>query len=56
MKEKEFERWEKYDKIGKLRFILLYSLYFVIVLNLVDFLSKFMKDKFVFEIDGFFVD
>lgn len=56
MKEKEFKRWKKYRKIGKLRFTLLYSVYFVIVLNLVDFLSKFMKDKFVFEIDGFFLD
>ncbi|MGH4121602.1 MAG: hypothetical protein ACREV6_01490 [Clostridium sp.] len=34
MKEKDFIRWSKFRKIGELKYILLFSVYFIIVTNI----------------------
>lgn len=54
MKEKEFKRWNKYRKIGKLKFTLLWALYLAIVINIADFISNVIKGNFTFNIDNFF--
>lgn len=54
MKQREFERWHKYRKIGRLKFILLWTVYFTIVINIANFVGNAIKGNFTFEIDGFF--
>lgn len=56
MKEKEFKRWHKYRKIGKLKFTLLWALYLAIVINVADCIVNVIKGNFIFDIDSFFQD
>ncbi|GAA0086329.1 hypothetical protein UT300007_27680 [Clostridium sp. CTA-7] len=55
MKEKEFIRWQKYRKIGQLKFTLLWSLYFIVMINIVIFVVYTIKGKFTFEIGDFLI-
>lgn len=55
MKQREFERWEKYRKIGELKFTLIGALYLIIVLNLSIFIVHFIKGDFVFSLEGVFI-
>lgn len=54
MKQKEFKRWHKYRKIGKLKFTLFWALYLAIVVNIADYVANVIKGNFTFDIDGFF--
>lgn len=53
MKQKEFIRWQKYRKIGQLKFTLLWTLYFIFMINIVIFVGDTIQDKFTFEIWDF---
>ena len=55
MKQKEFERWEKYRKIGELKFTLLWGLYLVIILNLSNLIVGFIKEDFNFYLEYIFI-
>ena len=49
MKEKEFERWKKYREIGKVKFTILWSLYWILLLNVGNLFSK-MTVGFLFNL------
>lgn len=56
MKQREFERWKKYHKIGKVKFTLLGALYLIIVVNLSILIVDFTKGDFnFFSLEGFFI-
>lgn len=55
MKQKEFERWKKYRKIGRLKFTLLWTVYFAIVLNIAGFIVNVIKGSFTFNLEGFLI-
>lgn len=55
MKQKEFIRWQKYRRIGQLKFILLWTLYFIVMINIVIFVGDTIKDKFTFQIEDFLI-
>jgi hypothetical protein len=54
MKQKEFERWKKYRKIGQLKFTLLWLLYWIVVLNIAALGANAIEGNFNFNIEGFF--
>lgn len=55
MKQKEFISWQKYRKMGQLKYILLWTIYFVIVLNVVMLGSNVIRGNFTFKIEYFII-
>jgi Na+/H+ antiporter NhaC len=55
MKQKEFQRWQKYRKMGQLKFTLLWVLYFIMVLNVAILGANVIDGSFNFKIEGFFI-
>jgi len=55
MKQKEFKIWQKYHKMGQLKYILLWTVYFVITVNVVMLGSNVIKGNFTFKIEDFII-
>lgn len=55
MKHKEFIRWTKYRKIGKLKFTLLWMLYFIVIINVITYAGDIIKNRFNFELGAFLI-
>lgn len=52
MKQREFEKWEKYRKLGKMKITLLFALYLIVIVNLANLIVGFIKGDINFYLEG----
>jgi hypothetical protein len=50
LKEKQFNTWSKYRKVGRKKYILLWGLYFIVLMILINAVIDLVQGKAVFNI------
>jgi hypothetical protein len=57
MKEKDFISWtrSKSRKKGKLKHTLIWCIYFILLVNVVESVSAIIRHKFIFDIENIFI-